>query len=263
MKNLPDYILKFPESDYHGMKEFLSNSMLTHFLRSPAHFQDYLNNPPEQTKSMALGSLIHLAVLEPKRMDNVAVMPECDRRTKEGKATYAEFCEKNAGKMIVSQEDYDLAKTAVGSAYSHSIASELLDGADIEASIFFEKDGVKCRSRIDAYNNGTLIDVKTTDDARPGSFIRSIANYGYHRQMAFYSMALAAVGKPVEKIRIIAIENKGRCAVNVIEIDPPSFWKGQQEIEDAIQRFKKCQETGVWPAYDEIVHLVGLPAYAL
>lgn len=259
---LPQLIKGMPEGDYHGSKDYLSNSQLSHFIRSPAHYLEYLRNPPEQTKAMAMGSLIHAAILEPRRLENLAVLPDCDRRTKEGKLIYEGFVSQNAGKIICSAEDYAIAKGCVDSIYTHENASNLLAGADVEASIFFEKDGVKCRSRIDAYNRGALIDVKTTEDALAGTFQRSIAKYGYHRQLAFYAMACQMVDLPVERRIIIAVEKSPPYAVVVYELGMNSFWRGQEEVERALVEFKKCQELGEWPSYNEDIQTIDLPTYA-
>lgn len=259
---LPQLIKNMPEGDYHGSKDFLSNSQLNHFIRSPAHYQEYLKNPPEQTKAMALGSLIHAAILEPRRLENLAVMPECDRRTKEGKAIYEGFISQNAGKIICTADEYTIAKGCVDSIYAHENASNLLAGADVEASIFFEKNGVKCRSRIDAYNRGALIDVKTTEDALAGVFAMSVARYGYHRQLAFYAMACEAVGLPVERRIIIAVEKSAPFAVSVYELGLNSFWRGQDQVERALADFKACQDSGQWPGYSEDIQTIDLPTYA-
>lgn len=256
-------IIEMTEGDYHGLEGHLSNSTLTHFLKSPAHYQAHLRSERIDTPSMILGRAIHQAILEPKRIESLAILPEIDRRTKEGKAIYQDFLDRNPGKTIIKKEEFDIVKGCVDSVYSHGLASDFLSGAKVEQSILFEIDGVKCKSRIDAYNNGVLIDVKSTaDDSRPGVFSRTMNTYGYHRQMAFYTMACKAVGLPVEKRIIIAVEKDDPFAVSVLEIDPNAYWKGEQEVLEGVAYFKKCLESDKWPSYEEVVHLVGLPAYA-
>src|SRR6056300_577774 len=53
--------------DYYKNKEYISNSMLGWLDRSPAYFKHKLENQGEGTASMELGSMIHLALLEPDK----------------------------------------------------------------------------------------------------------------------------------------------------------------------------------------------------
>ena len=74
------------------------------------------------TSAMRLGSLAHLAILEPELMaTNVAVMPQCDRRTKAGKEEYAKALEdaEAEGKQLVTASDYATV-TAMKRAVKHS-----------------------------------------------------------------------------------------------------------------------------------------------
>ena len=85
--------------NYSGSKELLG--------KSPAHYKTYLNHEREETKALRMGSLIHCAVLQPELLNEKFVTaPECDRRTKDGKATYEAFQSSlKPGMTIVSAEE--------------------------------------------------------------------------------------------------------------------------------------------------------------
>jgi hypothetical protein len=89
----------------------LSQSGAKELLRSPAHYLAYLNRDrTEQTPAQRLGTLIHLASLQPKVFDaTVVVAPECDKRTKEGKEIWASFQSSlKPGQEAISQKDGEL-----------------------------------------------------------------------------------------------------------------------------------------------------------
>jgi hypothetical protein len=85
----------------------LNQSLLKGILSvSPSH-AEYLRLNPEETPALTFGSALHTLVLEPNEFNKrYAVLPECDRRTKEGKAIYEDFCLSNAGKTVLRNDDY-------------------------------------------------------------------------------------------------------------------------------------------------------------
>ena len=57
-------VANMPEEEYFSTKA-ASNSTLSRMKRSPAHCKEYMDNPPDSTASMKLGSLVHTLTLEP------------------------------------------------------------------------------------------------------------------------------------------------------------------------------------------------------
>ena len=71
--------------NYSGSKELL---------KSPLHYQAYLTKTREDTKALRMGSYVHRLVLEPTAeatTPRFVKAPECDRRTKDGKAIFEAF----------------------------------------------------------------------------------------------------------------------------------------------------------------------------
>src|SRR5882757_7827890 len=67
-------------------------SKLAYFDRTASHARHFMQHPPSPSEAMEFGTAFHMAVLEQERfVDEYIVPPECDRRTREGKATWAEF----------------------------------------------------------------------------------------------------------------------------------------------------------------------------
>jgi len=94
---------------YHADVSRVSNSMLSLLKQSPRLFyQRYeLGQTQKATKAMELGSLLHTMVLEPQEVtERFAVMPDVDRRTKEGKMIAAMFYEQAKGKTVITSDDF-------------------------------------------------------------------------------------------------------------------------------------------------------------
>lgn len=252
--------------DYHARKDFLSSGRIKLGMRSLAHIKAAMEEPQEQTPAMALGSLIHTATLEPETLDQLyAVSPKFDRRTKDGKAQAEAFEQSAQGKIVVSEDDMKVALGCAGRVRSHSVASEILDGAKVESSVYWqhEETGLLCKARPDAYHpdTGTLIDLKSTQDAGP-KFVRDLFSMNYHVQLAFYAMAIEAIGFTVARVVIIAVEKAPPFEVGLYELDADTIALGAHKVREFLPRYAEALKTDVWPGYPRQIQKVSPPAWA-
>lgn len=109
-----------PIAEYHKSAA-TSKSQLDQFAKSPAHYLASLTTPRKETPAMRIGSIFHGMVLEPDRV-KIAVAPQCDKRTKEGKATWEAFCLENAGAEIVTAEEGEMLNGMRESVMAHPAA---------------------------------------------------------------------------------------------------------------------------------------------
>lgn len=219
---------------YHAETEHLSSSKIKTLLDNPYLFL----NPPEreETPYFAIGSATHSLVLEPHKFEEeFAVAPECDRRTKIGKETWENFVTSSAGKTVLTSQDYETAKNMSEALLKNDYVRFLLQNGVAECSFFSEIDGKKVKCRPDYYREdmGIIIDLKTTDDASPDGFLKTVANYGYYIQDPFYCDTLTSLGKHVNKFVFIAVEKKAPYMIGIYELDPVAKDFGRDEYKRA------------------------------
>jgi exodeoxyribonuclease VIII len=101
-----------PEAEYHAIKA-LGSSAIKSMAVSPAYFQQKQAEVSEVKEALLIGSMFHQLVLEPDRDEFIAA-PDVDRRTKEGKAAYAEFLENCEGKSVLKKADFENVVSMVG-----------------------------------------------------------------------------------------------------------------------------------------------------
>lgn len=249
------------------MREYLewdaiSNSGLTQILRSPAHYKAYRDEPLPDTPALTTGRAVHAAILEPEMFDAYyARGPAGDRRTKAIKAEWAQLEGEYGEGAVLRPQDYDNCLWIRDAVHANTTAHNYLSGpGDNELSVVWERDGVRCKARIDRLV-GAVIDLKTTQDARRSAFERAIYGYGYHRQAAFYREALALHIK-VPHI-IIAAEKVRPFAVSVYQLDEDSVAAGEIEIATLMERYAACKRLDQWPGYPDGLQTIGLPPWAL
>lgn len=237
----------------------ISQSALKQVLKSPYKYKYFLDNPEPPTPAMEFGLLLHTVVLQPSVfIDEYAIIPKVDRRTKIGKADYADFCEENKDKIWCKLDDYEKCVEMMNALDTNKQALSLLANADErEASIFWsdESTGTPCKGRIDAIGD-YLIDIKTTEDASYYGFMRSIRTYGYDVQAAFYVDGyFQATGKSKGFV-FIAIEKKPPYAIGVYQLDEIGMSGGYQRYCKGLEVMKKCQAEDYWPSYTDNISTI-------
>jgi exodeoxyribonuclease VIII len=246
-------------ADYHA-DPAVSASHLHAVAASPYHyFSKFLapHRPPSvQTAAMKLGSLTHCAVLEPDELaKRYGIAP--DRRTNAGKAIAAEM--EASGIEAVTSTDMEQAMAMAASVRSHQAAAALLRDGKAEQSFWWDDaaTGLRCKCRPDWYNGTTIADLKTTTDASPKGFAKSVAQWRYHVQQNHY-----LAGTFAERFVFIAVEKTYPYAVGVYELDETAALHGETERRNNLQTIADCRAISEWPGYGNTIQPLSLPSWA-
>jgi hypothetical protein len=251
------------EGTFHGLPESIyrstsgiANSDLKMMRPTPAHYRAYRDTPkPDSTPAQVFGTLCHAAILEPERISEIHVVrPDgMDYRTNVGK----KWRDSQTVAILTGEESECLAGCSKGVA-SHRTANAIVTRSAHEVS-FFRRDavtGLLLKGRIDCIatdDDGftTVADIKTCEDASEEAFSKAIANWGYHRQAAYYMDLTGA-----SFFLFIAVEKKPPYAVNVFCLDEETVEIGRQAVRHDLNLLAECQRKGEWPAYgDGISHI--------
>jgi exodeoxyribonuclease VIII len=254
-------------ADYHARPE-ISKSQLDLIRKSPALFKHRLTHPQERTAAMRWGTLVHTAVLEPDQLaETTIIAPQVDRRTKEGKAAWETFQSTAQGREIVTEAEVEELVDIASAIERHESAGRALAMIDkVETSLVWhdEDTGMACRCRPDAIlSNGLIVDLKTTQDASPEGFAKSIANFRYHVQAAYYSDGYAAAfGEQPKGFMFIAVEKTAPYLVACYLLSDLAVIRGRAEYKEDLQTLKQCLATDEWPGYSEKPLVIDLPKWA-
>jgi hypothetical protein len=237
---------------------------------TPSHYAAHMAGEikREPSKAMMLGTMAHVAVLEPKKLDTAFVEKpegkEGDFRTKEGK----EWKAKMGATPILDQDEARAVRGIRDSIAAHSAARELLAECDTEVALFAEhRTGLWIKGRVDALkvasdNEAVIVDVKTTSaGADYGSFSRQAASLNYHVSAAWYCHLAGLNGLPPARFYWIAVEVAPPYAVAVYEIAPDALELGASLMSDALGLIAECEDSGAWPGYAPEVQPLNLPAW--
>lgn len=253
-------------AEYHALTS-VSKSGLDLIRKAPAIFRHRRDNPTPPTPAMRLGTLTHTAILEPDRMSELIVAPVVDRRTTAGKAAWAAFEIESEGREIVTEDELANLDGIRSAVWAHPAAGKALAMLrEVETSIFWtdRETGVDCRCRPDGIlTNGLIVDVKTTKDARPDEFAKSIANYRYHVQAAFYGDGyLEGFGEPPKGFMFIAVETEPPYLVACYVASEAMKLRGRADYQADLATYARCMESGEWPGLSQSPIVIDLPKWA-
>lgn len=226
-------------------KEKLSVSSFKEFANSPKHFIRYKMREKKQTDAMLKGSVTHCLILEPDEFnERYIVVNKPDRRTKEGKAQWADILAEveATGKEIVPQDMFDTANRVKDFCYKNKSIRWVLDNTTTtEQHVKWELGGYKWRGFVDGNGASFYMDLKGMRDASPKKAKYTIRDMRYLWQGYLYGRAPECKGKD---FYIICLEDMPNGCV--IEIDHKTLQAQADEIEWYLYQFKKCVFEGAW-----------------
>ena len=258
--------------EYHAMDR-VSSGALKHFVvpsepgLTPAHYIYQLANPKEPTPALWDGQHIHCRVLEPDIWEaKVRELPVCDRRTKAGKQIWAEALDDlPEGGVLLKREEIDRYDAIRDAVMLHPDAGPLIEGAETEVTLLWERDGYPCKARLDALqrDRGIVVDLKSCVSAHPDEVARSMAKYKYTMQQAWYTGGCYAVGLDNVRFLFVFVEKTPPYLVSVYELDDVSRMFGEYQEHNAFARYVECKVNGVWPGYPDGINEISLPAWSM
>jgi hypothetical protein len=250
-------------NDYDAIKALNYSGAKILLSKSPAHYQTWLTEEKKDTPALQMGRLVHLMTLQPEAYaERIAVAPNVDRRTKDGKAAWESFqATLKPGQEAVSQ-DIHIEVGIIATAARVALLDLGLKNIETEKSYTGHLSGADIKGRPDLVGtdaNGDLVvvDLKTTTDASP-LFARDVANFRYHLQAAWYLNLTGA-----KKFIIIAQEKELPCANRVYTLDEAAIEEGQRLMQEACLLYAQCVMFNSWPSYPKEVTSLSLPKWAI
>ena len=250
---------------------------------SPKHCRYYQDHPKPDTPDLLTGRALHTYILEPDKFDaEFIVAGQCEAVTGKGQRC------RNGGSVIVAGACYcklhipegepdpraqlDAEQLATVEAMGAAIKADEMarrlvytKGGDNELSMCWQdrETGLLCKARLDMLRPTWQMigDLKTTQNASKAEFERSLGDWGYHRQAAFYLDGARVLGLDVPHFGLIPIEKKPPYGVATYVVDDSAVEAGRTEIRAALRAYAQCKSTGDWWGYASQWELIGIRSW--
>ena len=284
-------IEKMSNDEYHARPEF-SSSQLKDLLRSGAHFYSHniiKEHERETKKHLDFGTLAHTLFLEPEQFHNeFAVIPadapkpptDVMRNAKNPSEDsikrvqwWDAFAAEHGTKITISAEQLAGAKRIAENLMKLSSYADMQNNYGMpEASIFFTDPVYDLPLRIrpdwhiapcSAFPNGLILDLKTTNDARPHAFSKKCADFGYDLSAAMYREGFQQYYQTEEKPPFVLLTAESAIPFNVKQYKASDLFLSVGEV-----RYNKSKELlaeslliNEWDGYSLEMEDLFLPAY--
>lgn len=272
-------IFNFDDAMYHrGLG--VSKSQLDTFAQTPRAFwwKHLLRNDNESNQAMEIGDMVHKAILEPHLVHenycsdeealNAAFEAKPDVKSPRSTKAYKDKIEdlRKSGKTILPDENFEMMRAMVENVYSHPKAKNILSNGLAEQCIYAKdpETGLLLRCKADfMLPDGIMVDVKTTSDARPDEFSKSVWNFRYHVQAAYYlHVARLAFGSHFKSFIWICLEKKRPYDIAIYTPDEGTMDYGHQMFKKNLRELANCFEKDSWPGYSNHIEPLALPNWA-
>lgn len=258
-------IVQLSDDLYHKGPGF-SRSNLTDLLKSYDYMLFKKAEKKEKTPSLIFGDAVHVSFLTPdifKR--DFLVMPKFGLKKieKEAKAVWLE----NHKDFTCLKEDVmDEVKMMAKKLHEHPTVTEVMKTATTEQAIYWTKDEIlyKCKIDITVIASDTKaipIDLKTTIDASPQEFRKSIRNYNYDVQAAHYLEGVRTIWPETDIFAYICIEKTPPFGIGLYNLNDASIEAGEQVRQALIKKLKLSLEHNEKRGYSINFEDISLPAY--
>ena len=271
-------MIKMGDKEYFALEQ-VSISKLKELKKSPKHYWSrYLDperEPELDTDAMIFGRAVHCKLFEESEFDNRFVtVPFVNRRTKDGKEFYEQFIAKNPDKSLLSAENMAKVNKIIKAIKSKKSSQILLNKGNAEHVLLWTDadTGLQCKAKLDYFvepnedlPNGLVIDLKTSiADVDVETFSKTIYNFGYHNQMAFYCNAVKQIygTSDYPTYIYIAVEKTSPYESLFAYGDEAMMECGEIENKRLMQQFKECHASGDWYGYQDEIVQISLPYWA-
>lgn len=281
---------KETNEEYHARKGYLSSSLLKERVANAYNFIASLNTPEEdkiESKALDFGSCAH-EILLTNDFSQFVVMPEFkpitqkdfyksgprkglehDKVIKTITAQKEEFLEEYADKRIITAEQDRKLRAMMSYVKSKGDVMEFLNhpGTLFEQGYLYADPltGEPCKFRADAINKeeGVILDYKTTEDASPYAFKKSIERYYYHLSAVHYIEGAERIYGTPFKFIFIAQEKSYPYKVALYELSIATLKNARAMRRELIKLIQKERTENHYPDYaDKGITTLEVSGYA-
>jgi hypothetical protein len=201
----------------------------------------------ETTPALLEGRVQHTVFLEHDKFgDEFVIIPDVDRRTKQGKEEYEDFLLTVGNRDQITQKLYQtcMDRRKVVEQYVPKETDK------VELTCCFTWHGQPFKCRFDWYDGEYVWDLKTCRDASPRGFKQAVNNFNYHLQAALYLDACSSLNLNTKGFRFLAQEKQEPYPYAIYTISSEGLEYARSKNEQALELILECKKSGDYKPYN-------------
>lgn len=242
-------------------KVMISKSPKHAWLEHPLLNPDYVS---VEKSSFDLGSAAHSALLEGVDICEVIKFPDWRKDAAKEQRDEA----RAAGRIPILEKDYPALDAMVKAAHEAIATCPDLGGLRLsdgkpEQTILLDDGHIKIKMRLDwlADDRQIILDYKTTEIASPDDWMRAIHRSCLDMQSGLYTKGVELISGQEPTFIFMVQETNPPYPVYFIGMAGQYLQHGIEKTNKALQMWRNCMLTGIWPSYTNRVMYPDLPPY--
>jgi len=222
----------YDDSFYYGElgKYALSSSSIKYLIDSPKSYARSLNYKSD-SPAFKTGRLIHLAALEPDKLESLCHIVEVQSAvTKKYKDKVNEV---GSDQFVYTRKEYDKAMYTVDALQQNELWQELTRNSKFEEPAFDILHGYPFRAKADVLGTDFIADLKTTSDLK--AFKWSAKKYSYDVQLYIYCNLFNVDYKNF----YFFVIDKSSGDLGIYDCEESFYNSGKEKLEYGIRIFEK------------------------
>lgn len=234
----------------------LSNSECKVFSESPKLYYgrfilrlpDYQQEP---TEALEFGHVFEDTLYPPPQGGPLLIPREVlSKSGSKAGAAWDQFRDEHAGRRLIKADEKLVLDRMMEAVHKHEWARKLLieiNGKRQMAVRFTcPTTGVRRRCRLDHKFKRAIVDLKTTRDASREACAKACLEFSYFKQADWYQTAIHALTGELLDFIFVFVQKTAPYSVRVFELSQEDMNLGSYENTEALKRFARCKETGIW-----------------
>ena len=262
-----------------SLSAHIAHELLTHSPAHAKHKHPRLNPKyePEESKRLDFGSAAHEVLLCGNMDKRVRVFDPSEYPNAKGGGVATGWTNKaikaardacrEEGNIPVLIGEWAVIKQMVEAAKNfieHTSLRGCFESGKAEQTLIWREDAQWCRGRPDLMIPGTIIDYKSTTNARPEYVIRALlGQMGYDMQASFYCRGANAIQYDDPDFVFLFQEVEPPFSCSLIGMEPSFLQTANVKVEAAIRIWGECMRSNRWPAYAHEIHYAEAPAWMM
>ena len=264
-------VVDIPDEAYHRMPE-LSSSQAKALIESPAKFNYWRGKVRPPKSEYDLGHAVHAKVLgigaDVVEIPNDLLSADGGIRTNAAKEWVQQA--RDEGRVPLKASELRPINDAAEAVLNHPKAAALFSqpgNPEVSVLTVDPMTDVPIRARFDylPYPRSPRaigVDLKTSRDASPRGFAKSVHDFSYDLQQEWYRHCYRlATGEEIE-FAFVVVELEPPYLVGYYNLSDAFMDMGRAKGADARALFAECERTGIWPGYDDEMVTLEPPFWA-
>lgn len=241
-------LLEISPDEYRALETGINWHSLERMSVSPAQYIYELHHKSTETKSMSLGKVEHLALLQTDEFLSRYLVTGHNRNTKK----FLAEAEEKKDRVLITEQEYEMIMVHIERFQKNEYHGTITKNSYVEQAIQWrdQETGLLCKGIPDMFNQNVLVDIKTSAQTSDKKWWWDFMKYKYHCQFAYYQEGLEELDGCKRICICVKVETAPCYDVVYYPLPWEALEEGRKHYERLRGELRDCMNAQSWPGKD-------------